>query len=100
MADEPTTYPYGLTLDELVDSRVLDEAEHRYGRNWTERDRLLFTVAAMSHAITEDYGAETLRWTVALGFLLRDENAYRAAREHRDARRAARMDALIAKAGA
>jgi hypothetical protein len=99
MADEPTTYPYGLTLDELAADRVLDEAERCYGSAWTERDRLVAAIGALSHAANEGYGPSTVRWSVALGFLLRDENAYRAAREHREHRRAAAMDALMAKAG-
>lgn len=99
MADEPTTHPYGLTLDELADDRVLDQAEQGYGPHWTERDRLVSAIGALSQTITESYHPETARWAVALGFLLRDENAYRAAREHREHRRAAAIDALMAKAG-
>lgn len=91
-------YPYGLTLDEMADDSVLNEAERCYGPHWTERDRLVAAIGAISHTVTEGYRPETQRWAVAFGHLLRDENAYRAAREHREARRATAVDALMAKA--
>lgn len=93
-------YPYGLTLDELADERLMGDAEHCYGPTYTERDRLIAAIGGLSYAITEDHDGHGLRRAVALGFLLRDENAYRAAREHREQRRADAIDALMAKAGA